>query len=129
MKEFKEKFMTQSKFSTMVEEVVKNSNGLVNYIDAVIVVCDELDVPVRQDGSHPPGALQAEKLIVAVLVRGRAVHKVGVHVGRLECIEGIPDALLDVEHELPQLSLREGGNPDGQLTGWDKDTIRSCGGR
>ena len=38
--------MTQSKFSTMVEEVVKNSNGLVNYIDAVIVVCDELDIEV-----------------------------------------------------------------------------------
>ena len=46
MKEFKEKFMTQAKFSTMVEEVVKNSNGLVNYIDAVIVVCDELDIEV-----------------------------------------------------------------------------------
>ena len=30
----------------MVEEVVKNSNGLVNYIDAVIVVCDELDIEV-----------------------------------------------------------------------------------
>ena len=45
-KEFKEKFMTQEKFSTMVEEVVKNSNGLVNYIDAVIVVCDELDIEV-----------------------------------------------------------------------------------
>ena len=45
-KEFKEKFMTQAKFSTMVEEVVKNSNGLVNYIYAVIVVCDELDIEV-----------------------------------------------------------------------------------
>ncbi len=45
-KDFKEKFMTQAKFSTMVEEVVKNSNGLVNYIDAVIVVCDELDIEV-----------------------------------------------------------------------------------
>ena len=45
-KDFKEKFMTQAKFSIMVEEVVKNSNGLVNYIDAVIVVCDELDIEV-----------------------------------------------------------------------------------
>ena len=45
-KEFIEKFKTQAKFSTMVEEVVKNSNGLVNYIDAVIVVCDELDIEV-----------------------------------------------------------------------------------
>ena len=33
MKEFKDKFMTQAKFSTMVEDVVKNSNGLVNYIE------------------------------------------------------------------------------------------------
>jgi len=46
MKEFKDKFMTQAKFSTMVEDVVKNSNGLVNYIDAVIVVCDELEIEV-----------------------------------------------------------------------------------
>ncbi len=46
MKEFKDKFMIQAKFSTMVEDVVKNSNGLVNYIDAVIVVCDELEIEV-----------------------------------------------------------------------------------
>ena len=44
MKDFKDKFMTQTKFSSMVENVVKNSGGLVNYIDAVIVVCDELDI-------------------------------------------------------------------------------------
>ena len=47
MKEYKDKFMTQAKFSAAVEDVVKNSNGLVNYIDAVIVVCDDLDIPVR----------------------------------------------------------------------------------
>ena len=46
MKEYKDKFMTQAKFSGMVEEVVKNSDGLVNYIDAVIVVCDDLDIEV-----------------------------------------------------------------------------------
>ena len=46
MKDFKEKFMTQAKLSAMVEEVVKNSDGLVNYIDAVIVVCDELEIEV-----------------------------------------------------------------------------------
>ena len=39
--------MTQAKFSGMVEEVVKNSDGLVNYIDAVIVVCDDLDIEVE----------------------------------------------------------------------------------
>ena len=47
MKEYKDKFMTQEKFSGMVEEVVKNSDGLVNYIDAVIVVCDDLDIEVE----------------------------------------------------------------------------------
>ena len=47
MKEYKDKFMTQAKFSVMVEEVVKNSDGLVNYIDAVIVVCDDLDIEVE----------------------------------------------------------------------------------
>tara|TARA_B100000035_G_scaffold310162_1_gene317502 strand:+ start:1655 stop:1900 length:246 start_codon:yes stop_codon:yes gene_type:complete len=47
MKEFQDKFMTQSKFSSLVEEVVKNSNGLVNYIDAVVVVCDEFDIEVE----------------------------------------------------------------------------------
>ena len=46
MKEYKDKFMTQAKFSGMVEEVVKNSDGLVNYIDAVIVVCEDLDIEV-----------------------------------------------------------------------------------
>lgn len=47
MKELKDKFMTQAKFSAAVEEVVKNSDGLVNYIDAVIVVCEDLDIEVE----------------------------------------------------------------------------------
>ena len=38
--------MTQAKFSGMVEEIVKNSDGLTNYIDAVIVVCEDLDIEV-----------------------------------------------------------------------------------
>ena len=46
MKEYKDKFMMQAKFSGMVEEVVANSDGLVNYIDAVIVVCEDLDIEV-----------------------------------------------------------------------------------
>ena len=36
----------EAKFSSMVENVVMNSNGLVNYIDAVLVVCEELDIEV-----------------------------------------------------------------------------------
>ena len=47
MKEFKDKFMPQAKFSGMVEDVVKNSNGLTNYIDAVVVVCDEYDIEIE----------------------------------------------------------------------------------
>ena len=47
MKELKDKFMTQAKFSAAVEVVFKNSDGLVNYIDAVIVVCDDLDIEVE----------------------------------------------------------------------------------
>ena len=32
---------------SLVEDVVKNSNGLVNYIDAVVVVCDEYEIEVE----------------------------------------------------------------------------------
>ena len=42
--------MTQTKFSSLVEEIVKNSNGLTNYIDAVVVVCDEFDIEVETVG-------------------------------------------------------------------------------
>ena len=47
MKDLQDKFMTQAKFSGLVEEVVKNSDGLVNYIDAVVVVCDEYEIEVE----------------------------------------------------------------------------------
>lgn len=50
MKEYQDKFMTQTKFSSLVEEIVKNSNGLTNYIDAVVVVCDEFDIEVETVG-------------------------------------------------------------------------------
>ena len=35
MKEIEEKFMTQGKFTALVENRVKDSHGLVNYIEAV----------------------------------------------------------------------------------------------
>ena len=47
MKDLQDKFMTQAKFSGLVEEGVKNSDGLVNYIDAVVVVCDEYEIEVE----------------------------------------------------------------------------------
>ena len=50
MKEYQDKFITQTKFSSLVEEVVKNSNGLTNYIYAVVVVCDEFDIEVETVG-------------------------------------------------------------------------------
>ena len=40
-------FMTQSKFSTLVEHTVQESNGLINYIEAVATVCDEYDIEVE----------------------------------------------------------------------------------
>lgn len=41
-----DKFMTQSKFSDEVEQIVKTSNGLTNYIDAVIAVCDNYEIEI-----------------------------------------------------------------------------------
>lgn len=46
MNEFEEKFMTQARFSDEVERVVKNSNGLTNYIDAVLSVCDNYEIEI-----------------------------------------------------------------------------------
>jgi hypothetical protein len=46
MDELEEKFMTQSRFSDEVERVVKDSNGLTNYIDAVISVCDNYEIEI-----------------------------------------------------------------------------------
>tara|TARA_Y100000004_G_C8844880_1_gene382104 strand:- start:347 stop:592 length:246 start_codon:yes stop_codon:yes gene_type:complete len=47
MKEFEEKFMTQSKFSALVENAVLASDGLLNYIEAVTSICDEYDIEVE----------------------------------------------------------------------------------
>ena len=47
MKEIEEKFMTQGKFTSLVEQRVKDSNGLINYIEAVASVCEELDIEVE----------------------------------------------------------------------------------
>ena len=47
MKEIEEKFMTQGKFTALVEERVKDSNGLINYIEAVASVCGEFEIEVE----------------------------------------------------------------------------------
>ena len=46
MKEIEEKFMTQGKFTSLVENRVKDSSGLINYIEAVTSICEELEIDV-----------------------------------------------------------------------------------
>ena len=41
---FEDKFMTASKFSMEVEEIVRSNQGGLNYIDAVLVYCEENDI-------------------------------------------------------------------------------------
>jgi hypothetical protein len=43
---FDDKFMTQSRFSDEVEQLVKSSNGLTNYIDAIIAICDNYEIEI-----------------------------------------------------------------------------------
>jgi len=47
MKEIEEKFMTQGKFTSLVETRVKESQGLINYIEAVTSVCEEFEIEVE----------------------------------------------------------------------------------
>jgi hypothetical protein len=46
VKELEENFMTQNKFSALVENTVQNSNGLINYIEAVASVCEEYEIEI-----------------------------------------------------------------------------------
>ena len=46
MKEIEEKFMTQGKSTALVENRVKDSSGLINYIEAVTSICEELEIDV-----------------------------------------------------------------------------------
>ena len=46
MKEIEEKFMTQGKFTALVENRGKDSSGLINYIEAVTSICEELEIDV-----------------------------------------------------------------------------------
>jgi hypothetical protein len=44
--EFDDRFMTQAKFNDEVEKIVLGSNGMTNYIDAVISVCDQYEIEI-----------------------------------------------------------------------------------
>ena len=47
MKEIEEKFMTQGKFTSLVESRVKDRQGLINYIEAVTSICEEFEIEVE----------------------------------------------------------------------------------
>jgi hypothetical protein len=44
---FEDKFMTASKFSLEVEEIVRLNRGGLNYIDAILVYCDENSIELE----------------------------------------------------------------------------------
>ena len=50
MKDIEEKFMTQGKFTSLVEERVKDRQGLINYIEGVASVCEEFEIEVETVG-------------------------------------------------------------------------------
>ncbi len=50
MKSIENNFMTQSKFTKLVEETVLEGKGLINYIDAIISVCDEYNIEIDTVG-------------------------------------------------------------------------------
>lgn len=45
--ELQKKFLTPSKFAMEIEKIVKESNGLINYIDAVVVYCEQNEVEIE----------------------------------------------------------------------------------
>ena len=42
----KDKFLTPVKFSEDIERIVKESGGLVNYIEAVVSYCEENEIEI-----------------------------------------------------------------------------------
>jgi hypothetical protein len=47
MDELEKEFMTQGKFTSLVEELVKDSGGLLNYIEAVTTICEEYEIEIE----------------------------------------------------------------------------------
>jgi hypothetical protein len=43
----KDKFLTPVKFSEDIERIVKESGGLVNYIEAVVSYCEENEIEIE----------------------------------------------------------------------------------
>lgn len=53
-----EKFMTSSKFSMEIESIVKQNNGEINYIDAVVLYCSENNIEIETVGKLISKALK-----------------------------------------------------------------------
>ena len=47
MNDIEKEFMTQGKFTSLVENLVKESEGLLNYIEAVTTVCEEYGIEIE----------------------------------------------------------------------------------
>ena len=46
-KEPEDKFLTPTKFSQEIEVLVKRSNGLISYIEAVVTYCQENEIEIE----------------------------------------------------------------------------------
>ena len=45
--QIEDKFLTPTKFSLEIERLVKRSNGLISYIEAVVTYCQENDIEIE----------------------------------------------------------------------------------
>ena len=45
-KQLEDKFLTPTKFSQEIERLVKRSNGLISYIEAVVTYCQENEIEI-----------------------------------------------------------------------------------
>ena len=52
--QLEDKFLTPTKFSQEIEKLVKCSNGLITYIEAVVTYCQENDIEWGYDFVHDP---------------------------------------------------------------------------
>jgi hypothetical protein len=47
VEDYSNKFLTSSKFTEEIERIVKDSDGLVNYIDAIVAYCDDKQIELE----------------------------------------------------------------------------------
>lgn len=81
MKELEENFMTQNKFSALVEHTVQNNNGLINYIEAVASVCEEYEIEVE---------------LVSKLISKPLKDKIKANAQKLNCIKRTSRGVLPI---------------------------------